>query len=132
VVDDPADASGRTADVLVLGWGSTFGPISAAVRAARAEGVRVAQTHLRHLNPFPHNTGEVLGAYRRVVVPEMNLGQLSMLLRAKYLVDVQGYNTVRGLPFTTTELVDVLKAAAAEVAGADARQVRRAVNGVVS
>ncbi len=112
VVDDPADELGRTADVLVLGWGSTFGPISAAVRAARRQGVRVAQAHLRHLNPFPHNTGEVLRAYRRVVVPEMNLGQLSLLLRARYLVDVQGYNRVRGLPFTTAELVDVITATA--------------------
>jgi 2-oxoglutarate ferredoxin oxidoreductase subunit alpha len=100
-VDDPTG----DADVLVLGWGSTYGPISAAVRAARLDGARVAQAHLRHLNPFPRNTGEVLRRYRRVVVPEMNLGQLSMLLRARYLVDVQGYNQVRGLPFTTAELV---------------------------
>ena len=107
-VDDPMGLNGRTADVLVLGWGSTYGPISAAVRAVRARGGSVAQAHLRHLNPFPHNTGELLRSYRQVIVPEMNLGQLSMLLRAKYLVDVQGYNQVRGLPFTTTELVDVI------------------------
>ncbi|KQX66145.1 2-oxoacid:acceptor oxidoreductase subunit alpha [Angustibacter sp. Root456] len=111
VVDDPEDAEGRGADVLVLGWGSTFGPISAAVRDVRAAGGRVAQAHLRHLNPFPANTGEVLRAYRQVIVPEMNLGQLSMLLRAKYLVDVTGYNQVRGLPFTTTELAEVISAA---------------------
>jgi 2-oxoglutarate ferredoxin oxidoreductase subunit alpha len=111
VVDDPEDAEGRGADVLVLGWGSTFGPISAAVRDVRAAGGRVAQAHLRHLNPFPANTGEVLRSYRQVIVPEMNLGQLSMLLRAKYLVDVTGYNQVRGLPFTTTELVEVISAA---------------------
>ena len=102
-VDDPAGA-----DVLVLGWGSTYGPISSAVRAVRARGGNVAQAHLRHLNPFPHNTADILRGYRRVIVPEMNLGQLSMLLRAKYLVDVQGHNQVRGLPFTTHELVDVI------------------------
>lgn len=102
-VDDPTGA-----DVLVLGWGSTYGPISSAVRAVRARGGNVAQAHLRHLNPFPHNTADILRGYRRVIVPEMNLGQLSMLLRAKYLVDVQGHNQVRGLPFTTHELVDVI------------------------
>jgi 2-oxoglutarate/2-oxoacid ferredoxin oxidoreductase subunit alpha len=106
-VDDPSGA----ADVLVLGWGSTYGPIAAAVRAVRAAGSRVAQAHLRHLNPFPANTGQVLRRYRTVLVPEMNLGQLALLLRARYLVDVLGYNQVRGLPFTTPELVEVISAA---------------------
>ncbi len=110
-VDDPDAELLGPADVLVLGWGSTYGPISAAVRDMRAAGVRIAQAHLRHINPFPANTGEVLRRYQRVVVPEMNLGQLALLLRAKYLVDIQGYNQVRGLPFTTTELVTVLSAA---------------------
>ena len=95
-VDDPTG----DAEVLVLGWGSTYGPIAAAARLVRSTGTPVAQAHLRHLNPFPANTGEVLRRYRRVLVPEMNLGQLALLLRAKYLVDVQGYNQVRGLPFT--------------------------------
>ncbi|MGH3472424.1 MAG: 2-oxoacid:acceptor oxidoreductase subunit alpha [Nocardioidaceae bacterium] len=103
-VDDPSGA----ADVLVLGWGSTYGPIGAACRRVRNEGHRIAQAHLRHLNPFPANLGEVLAGYRRVVVPEMNLGQLALLLRAKYLVDVIGYNQVRGLPFKAAELADVL------------------------
>lgn len=103
-VDDP---SGE-AEVLVLGWGSTYGPIAAATRLVRATGGKVAQAHLRHLNPFPSNTGEVLRAYRRVIVPEMNLGQLSMLLRSKYLVDIQAHTEVRGLPFTSTELADVI------------------------
>jgi 2-oxoglutarate/2-oxoacid ferredoxin oxidoreductase subunit alpha len=103
-VDDPAGG----AEVLVLGWGSTYGPISAAVLAVRSAGGRVAQAHLRHLNPFPGNTGEVLRGYRTVIVPEMNLGQLSLLLRARFLVDVQGCNQVRGLPFTTQELVDAI------------------------
>jgi 2-oxoglutarate ferredoxin oxidoreductase subunit alpha len=103
-VDDPDDR----ARVLVLGWGSTYGPIGAAVRRLRAAGRPVGQAHLRHLNPFPSDLGDVLGRYDRVLVPEMNLGQLAMLLRAKFLVDVVGYNKVRGLPFTATELVDAI------------------------
>jgi 2-oxoglutarate ferredoxin oxidoreductase subunit alpha len=106
-IDDP-DGDAR---VLVLGWGSTYGPIGAAVRRVRSQGAHVAQAHLRHLNPFPSNLGEVLKRYDRVVVPEMNLGQLSMLLRAKYLVDVTGYNQVRGLPFKAAELESVLMTA---------------------
>ena len=100
VVDDPSGA----AKVLVLGWGSTYGPIGAAVRRARLAGLDVAQVHLRHLNPFPKNLGEVLKSYDAVMVPEMNLGQLSLLLRAKFLVDVVGYNYVRGLPLKAAEL----------------------------
>ncbi|PPK97512.1 2-oxoglutarate ferredoxin oxidoreductase subunit alpha [Kineococcus xinjiangensis] len=109
-VDDPGAATGERADVLVLGWGSTYGPIAAAARAVRAGGQRVATAHLRHVNPFPANLGQVLRSYRRVVVPEMNLGQLRMLLRAQYLVDVIGYNRVRGLPFTSSELAEVISA----------------------
>ncbi|GAB47922.1 2-oxoacid:acceptor oxidoreductase subunit alpha [Mobilicoccus pelagius] len=114
-VDDPSES----ADVLVLGWGSTFGPISAAVRTLRASGIPVAQAHLRHLSPLPANTGDVLRAYSRVVVPEMNLGQLAFLLRGRFLVDVRSHTAVRGLPFTSTELVDVIAAAVAETTGAD-------------
>ena len=99
-VDDP---SGE-AKVLVLGWGSTYGPITAAVRRVRATGRAVAQTHIRHLNPFPSNLGEVLRSYERVIVPEMNLGQLAMLLRSTYLVDVHSYSRVRGLPISLSEL----------------------------
>ena len=110
VVDDPADTEGRTARVLVLGWGSTYGPIVAAVRRVRKTGRRVACTHLRHLNPFPANLGEILKSYDRVIVPEMNLGQLAMLLRAKYLVDVQSYSRVRGLPISLSELAQNLEA----------------------
>ena len=99
-VDDPSGA----ADVLVLGWGSTWGPIGAAATRVRATGRAVATAHLRHLNPLPANTGDVLRAYRRVIVPEMNLGQLTMLLRAKYLVDVASYTRVRGLPISPAEL----------------------------
>jgi 2-oxoglutarate ferredoxin oxidoreductase subunit alpha len=100
VVDDP---DGH-AKVLVIGWGSTYGPIGAGCRRARLAGHRIAQAHLRHLNPFPANLGAVLAAYDRVIVPEMNLGQLRSLLRAKYLVDAEGYNAVRGMPFGAAEL----------------------------
>lgn len=92
------------ARVLVLGWGSTAGPIQAAVRRLRAAGHRVARAHLRYLNPLPPNAGEALRAYERVLVPEMNSGQLAWLLRSRFLVDVQGYNRVRGVPFTSGEL----------------------------
>jgi 2-oxoglutarate ferredoxin oxidoreductase subunit alpha len=103
-IDDP-DGDAR---VLVLGWGSTYGPIGAACRRVRKNGMQVAQAHLRHLNPFPSNLGEVLRGYDRVIVPEMNLGQLALLLRAAFLVDVIGYNQVRGLPFGAAELETVL------------------------
>ncbi|MEV4245103.1 2-oxoacid:acceptor oxidoreductase subunit alpha [Streptosporangium canum] len=104
-VDDP---SGR-ARVLVLGWGSVYGPVAAAVRRVRKAGGEVAQAHLRHLNPLPANTGDVLRSYDKVVLPELNLGQLAMLLRARYLVDVIGYNRVRGLPFKAEELAGVIQ-----------------------
>ena len=105
-VDDPAGAT-----TLVLGWGSTYGPITAAVRRLRAAGETIAQAHLRHLNPFPANLGEVLRRYDKVVVPEMNLGQLALLLRAKYLVDAQSFNQVNGMPFKAEQLATALKEA---------------------
>jgi 2-oxoglutarate ferredoxin oxidoreductase subunit alpha len=83
----------------VLGWGSTWGAIQAAVRRVRAAGRQVAHAHLVHLNPLPSNLGDVLRSYRRVLVPEMNLGQLSRLVRAEYLVDAQSLNRVQGVPF---------------------------------
>ena len=104
-VEDPSG----DARVLVLGWGSTFGPIGAASRALRQQGHKIAQAHLRHLNPLPANLGAVLKSYDRVVVPEMNLGQLAQLLRGRYLVDVIAYNQVRGLPFTSAELATMLE-----------------------
>jgi 2-oxoglutarate ferredoxin oxidoreductase subunit alpha len=104
-VEDP---SGE-ASVLVLGWGSTYGPIGAACRALRARGVEIAQAHLRHLSPMPGNVGQVLTGYDRVVIPEMNLGQLAHVIRARYLVDAIGYNQVRGLPFTAAELETMLE-----------------------
>ncbi|WP_120321535.1 2-oxoacid:acceptor oxidoreductase subunit alpha [Catellatospora citrea] len=104
-VEDP---SGE-AKVLVLGWGSTYGPIGAAARALRQRGVNVAQAHLRHLNPLPKNLGEVLASYDKVVIPEMNLGQLAHVIRARFLIDVVAYNQVRGLPFTSTQLETMLE-----------------------
>jgi 2-oxoglutarate ferredoxin oxidoreductase subunit alpha len=109
-VDDP---SGQ-ARVLVLGWGSTYGPIAAACRRVRREGGDVAQAHLRHLNPFPANLGEVLRSYDKVLIPEMNLGygyggQLALLIRSKFLVDAIGYNRVRGLPFKAAELAHAIE-----------------------
>ena len=102
-VDDPDGA-----DTLVLGWGSTYGPIAAAVRRVRRGGRKVAQAHLHYLNPFPRNTGEVLRSYDKVLVPEMNLGQLLKLVRAEFLVDAVGYNRVRGLPFKAAELEEAI------------------------
>ncbi len=110
IVDDPSTSSpepvegSEGARVLIMGWGSTYGPIVAAVRRVRKTGRKIAYTHLRHLNPFPANLGEILKSYDKVIVPEMNLGQLALLLRAKYLVDVQSYSRVRGLPISLGEL----------------------------
>jgi 2-oxoglutarate ferredoxin oxidoreductase subunit alpha len=103
------DPSGR-AKVLVVGWGSSYGPIQAAARAVRNSGRDVATAHLRHLNPLPRNVGDVLRGYDRVIVPEMNLGQLAMWLRANYLVPVEGFNQVRGLPLRQSELAEHLTA----------------------
>jgi 2-oxoglutarate ferredoxin oxidoreductase subunit alpha len=109
-VEDP----GGQARVLVLGWGSTYGPIGAACRVVRSHGTDVAQAHLRHLNPFPRDLGDVLKRYDKVLIPEMNLGQLAMLVRARYLVDAIGYNKVRGMPFTAEELASVIEEVAAQ------------------
>ena len=110
-VDDPDG----DAKVLVLGWGSTFGSIGAAVRRVRTAGGKVACTHLRHLSPFPANLGEVLASYDKVLVPEINLGQLALLLRGRYLADVISYNRVRGLPFRAAELAGVIQDVIANV-----------------
>ena len=104
-VDDP-----NGADTLVVGWGSTYGAIVAAVQRVRATGRQVAHAHLHHLNPFPRNTGDVLRRYEKVLVPEINLGQLRLLLRAEYLVDAIGYDKVRGRPLQSAELADAITA----------------------
>ncbi|MFW6691394.1 2-oxoacid:acceptor oxidoreductase subunit alpha [Streptomyces sp. MAR4 CNX-425] len=110
-VDDPEGPEGERARTLVLGWGSTYGPITAAVRRVRRAGDRIAQAHLRYVNPFPSNLGEVLAGYDKVIVPEMNLGQLATLLRARYLVDAFSYNQVNGMPFKAEQLATALKEA---------------------
>jgi 2-oxoglutarate ferredoxin oxidoreductase subunit alpha len=105
-VDDPDG----DAELLVLGWGSTYGPIVAGVRRARKRGIHVARVHLHHLNPFPRNTGDVLRRYPKVLVPEMNLGQLALLLRAEFLVDAVSYTKVRGRPLGAGELEEAIAA----------------------
>jgi 2-oxoglutarate/2-oxoacid ferredoxin oxidoreductase subunit alpha len=104
-VDDPDGA-----DLLVLSWGGTYGPVAAGVRRARGEGGKVAHAHLHYLNPFPRNTGEVVGAYEKVLIPEINLGQLRKLIRAEFLVDAAGFNLVRGLPFRASEVQEAIEA----------------------
>ena len=91
-------------DLLIIAWGSTYGAITAGLKAARAKGHRIGHVHLRHLNPFPRNLGEVLGRYKQVLVPEMNMGQLVIMLRAKFLVDALGYNKIQGQPFKQSEI----------------------------
>jgi 2-oxoglutarate ferredoxin oxidoreductase subunit alpha len=103
----------QNGDLLILGWGSTYGAIRSAVERLQAEGWSVAHAHLRHLNPLPANTEQILRSYKRVLVPEVNLGQLSLLLRAKFLIDILGFNRVRGKPFRIIEI----KQAAEELLG---------------
>jgi 2-oxoglutarate/2-oxoacid ferredoxin oxidoreductase subunit alpha len=104
-VDDPDEAH-----LLVLSWGGTYGPVAAGVRRVRRDGGRVAHAHLKHLNPFPRNTGDVLKRYERVLIPEINLGQLLQLVRAEFLVDAVGYNRVRGLPLRAGEIEQAIGA----------------------
>jgi 2-oxoglutarate/2-oxoacid ferredoxin oxidoreductase subunit alpha len=102
---DPLEWDGDVdARTLVVGWGSTYGAIGAAVRRLRARGRKVARAHLKHLNPFPKNTGEVLARFDNVIVPEMNMGQLSKLLRAEFLIPTISINQVKGLPFRAGDL----------------------------
>lgn len=117
----PQDVYGHTSgDILVVSWGGTYGACHTAVRRCRKAGMAVSHAHLRYLNPFPANLGELLSSFKTILVPELNTGQLRMLLRAKYLVDCIGINKVQGKPFTVHELVDEIKAHAPvhhEVAG---------------
>jgi 2-oxoglutarate ferredoxin oxidoreductase subunit alpha len=105
VVDDPSAQAG----LLVVGWGSTYGPVAAACRALRTEGSAVAHLHLRHLNPLPADLGDVLSRYDKVLVPEMNLGQLSRLIRDRFLVDVVSHTKVAGTPLAVNELCDAIR-----------------------
>jgi 2-oxoglutarate ferredoxin oxidoreductase subunit alpha len=103
-VPDVIPAGDPSGDLLIVAWGSTYGPVTAALKAERDKGHKIGHVHLRHLNPFPKNLGDVIGRYDRVLVPEMNMGQLLMLLRAKYLVDAQGLNKIQGKPFKQSEI----------------------------
>ena len=96
-------------DLLVLGWGSTQGTIQQAVQQLQAKGHSVSAVHLRHLNPLPKDLGDVLKRFKKVVIPELNLGQLRMLVRARYLVDAQGIHKIKGKPFRVSELVNALE-----------------------
>ena len=107
VVDDPSG----DAELLLLGWGSSYGPIGEACRRARRNGIKVAHAQLRHLNPFPANLGEILRRYPNVVLPEMNLGQLALLLRGRFLVDVQSVTKVEGMAFLAEEVEGIIDAA---------------------
>ena len=103
-VPDVVPSGDPEGELLLVGWGSTFGSITAALRAQREKGRRIGHVHLRHLNPLPKNLGEVLKRYKKVVVPEMNMGQLVWVLRAKYLVDAEGFNKIQGKPFKQSEI----------------------------
>src|ERR1700722_1353907 len=103
-VPDAVPAGDPSGDLLIVAWGSTHGPITAAMKTQRDKGRRIGHVHLRHLNPMPKNLGDLMKRYSKVLVPEMNMGQLVMLLRAKHLVDAQGYNKIQGKPFKTSEI----------------------------
>jgi 2-oxoglutarate ferredoxin oxidoreductase subunit alpha len=114
-VPDAVPAGDPNGDLLIVAWGSTYGAITAAVNTQRERGARIGHVHLRWLNPLPRNLGEVLQRYRRVIVPEMNMGQLLQVLRAKYLVDAQGFNKIQGRPFKQAEVEAKIEEAMAEL-----------------
>jgi 2-oxoglutarate ferredoxin oxidoreductase subunit alpha len=95
--------------LLVVGWGSTYGAIKAAVKDARAKGLDVSHAHIRHINPFPKNLGEMLYAFDKVLVPEMNTGQLNSILRDKFMIPSIGLNKIKGMPFSTAEILEKIE-----------------------
>jgi 2-oxoglutarate ferredoxin oxidoreductase subunit alpha len=103
-IPDVVPVGDREGDLLIVAWGSTHGAITAAINAQRAEGRKIGHVHLRHLNPLPANLGEVLKRYKKILVPELNMGQLLWVLRAKFLVDAIGLNKIQGRPFKQAEL----------------------------
>ncbi len=115
-VPDAVPAGDPDGDLLIVAWGSTYGPITAALSAQREKGRRVGHIHLRHLNPLPRNLGSLLARYRKVLVPEMNMGQLVLLLRAKFLVDAEGFNKIQGRPFKQAEIEAKIEEVIAELA----------------
>jgi len=102
------DSGPETGDVLVLGWGSTYGAIKSAVMELQAAGKSVAHAHLRYVRPFPRNLGDMIASYKHILIPEINNGQLIKIIRDKYLVDAVGYNKIKGVPITRTELVTAI------------------------
>ena len=100
----------QSGDLLVLAWGGTFGAVRAGVEAMRERGHKIGHVHLRHLNPFPNDLGEILRRYDRVLVPELNLGQLVKLIRERYLVDAKSFPKIKGQPFKEVEIVEAIKA----------------------
>jgi 2-oxoglutarate ferredoxin oxidoreductase subunit alpha len=108
-IPDVVPEGDPSGDLLIVAWGSTHGPIAGALNSQRGKEHRIGHVHLRYLNPLPRNLGEVIKRYRKVLVPEMNMGQLVMLLRAKYLVDAQGYNKIQGKPFKQSEIEDKIQ-----------------------
>jgi 2-oxoglutarate ferredoxin oxidoreductase subunit alpha len=106
----PLEVTGpQEGKLLVVGWGSTYGAIATAVQALQARGASVAHTHLRYLNPLPSDLGEILSRYEKVLVPELNTGQLVRLIRAEYLVDAIGFNKIQGKPFRVSEILDKIE-----------------------
>ncbi len=103
-IPDVVPVGADSGDLVIVSWGSTSGPITAALKSDKFNGRRIGHVHLRHLNPLPKNLGDVLMRYDKVLVPEMNMGQLVMVLRAKYLVDAEGFNKIQGKPFKTSEI----------------------------
>ena len=94
----------KDADLLVIGWGGTHGAITEAVDRARSKGLKVARVHFRYLNPLPKNTEEILRSYKKILCPELNMGQLSKILRNEFLIDVESFNKIQGLPFKSSEI----------------------------
>ena len=98
-----------TGDILVLGWGSTYGVIKTAVEQLLSEGISVAHAHLRYMRPFPKNLGHLLNNYKTVLIPEINNGQLVRIIRDQYMVDAKAYNKIMGVPITKAELMEAIQ-----------------------
>ena len=109
---DPAEVEGASKGTLVISWGGTYGACHTAITTCNAEGIDTGHVHLRWLNPLPKNLGEIIKKYDRVLVPELNMGQLGSVLRQKYLVDAKGLNKIKGKPFQVNEIVEAIKSLA--------------------
>ena len=111
----------QSGKLLVISWGGTYGACATGVRQARASGASVSHIHLRYLNPFPSNLGEIIGRFEKVLIPELNRGQLRFMIRAEFLVDAIGLNKIQGKPFAVREVVEALLRSRGEWAGTLAR-----------